>query len=206
MWYFRRWLSSTLYQTAATFALGGRPLYVESPLSSISIWLPFCNPTCPVCHLLCCPAHTKRLHCSVCVAVWSFVCILIWECYTCICVDVSCLFSMFILMPCCWCQCLLQSFRLLLVWSQWVVCCLLDNNWTFLCCQEKMLHLLKAFPELQTMALLKVWPLPVSKCMLQGWQSLPAASGQTNFSTYSWNENQNLSRDSNSVALCVFYL
>lgn len=30
VWCFRRWQSSTFYQTTATFALGGRPLYVES--------------------------------------------------------------------------------------------------------------------------------------------------------------------------------
>ena len=140
VWRFRRWLSSTLYQTTATFALGGRPLYVES-----LHWYPsdFRFVTLPAL-CLSSPAHIKRLHCSVCVDVCTSVCSLIWECYACICVDVSWLYSMSILMPR-WCQYLLQwtptagvkSVSGLLLCSR-----LLDNNWTYFCCQAKTLHLL----------------------------------------------------------------
>lgn len=95
VWHFRRRLSSTLYQTTATFALGGQPLYVES-LHRLPSDFRFVTLPAPVFHLLCSPAHAKRLHRSVCVDVCTSACILIWECYTCICVDVPWLCSMFI--------------------------------------------------------------------------------------------------------------
>lgn len=71
VWHFRKWLSWSLYQTAATFVLGGQPPYVESPHWFTS---DFCFVTlpAPVYHICSSPAHTKRLHCSVCVDVCTY--------------------------------------------------------------------------------------------------------------------------------------
>lgn len=64
VWYFRRWLSPTLYQTTATFVLGDRPPYVESlhrfPSESPFINLP--SPPTPSFISFASPAHAKRPH------------------------------------------------------------------------------------------------------------------------------------------------
>lgn len=159
VWYFRRWLSSTRYQTTATFALGGRPLYVESPHRFPSDFR-FVNLPAPVFHLLNSPAHTKGLHCSVCVDVCTFVCFLIWECYMCICVnvllmqhvyfDASLLVAAAATMNCRVAG--LMSVSGLLLCNRLSLFCSLENYWTYLSFISKLFRELK---------LLKVWLLPV---------------------------------------------
>lgn len=93
VWCFRRWLSPTLYQTTATFVLGDRPPYVESPhrFPSESRFINLPSPPLPVFHLFCLPCARQetasRPHCSVCVDVCTSVWFPIWECYLCVCVD-----------------------------------------------------------------------------------------------------------------------
>lgn len=68
VWCFRRWQCSSFHQTAATFALGGHPLYVESvhqfPCDFCFVLDPSAS---SFLHML------TKLHCSGCGNIWTFV-------------------------------------------------------------------------------------------------------------------------------------
>lgn len=104
VWCFRRWQSSTFYQTAAAFVLGGRPPYVESQHRFLSAFrfvtvlalVLLCFPLCWFHHV-----QASYMHKSWCVVtVWHalFWCLMVGAITGC-------------------------SELSLLVYCRWVVCC-----------------------------------------------------------------------------------
>lgn len=128
VWYFRRWLSPTLYQTTATFVLGDLPPYVES-LHRFPSESPFINLPSPLPRLSSPLPPLRTLRDRIETAL------------QCLCRRLHlCLVPHLRVLPVCpcWLPCLLSMSILMLQWTvgqlvwwhQWVICCsVIDCHW-----------------------------------------------------------------------------